>query len=346
MSGGLLKYSGLVTKTRAMHGRLLGEEAFSVLAEFSTVEEIISFLRESAGYAPTYKSHEEIVHRAQVEAVMDDSLYADYGKLFCFANREQRKGLEIIFFRYEVNVLKTSLEYACKGGRKEEPANLNLFFERHAGFDTKAVTSAASLRELSAALAGTKYEQIFSRFTDSSNMSIADCASQLDVYYYQSAWRMKDKLPDGGLRRIFTRILGTEIDWQNIMWMYRYKHYYNGKPGDIYANTIPIFYRLKKTEFQRLLETETAEEFLKILGGTAYFTEKDAVVKMGDEITFRRIMDRTYQQMGQKYPMSIAPVLNYLYDKENEIDILTTILEGVRYQIPAIEIRDMILNTA
>ena len=69
MSGGLLKYSGLVTKTKAMHGRLLEREELLGLSESENVEELISFLKESDAYAPVYESHEEIHHRAQVEAV-------------------------------------------------------------------------------------------------------------------------------------------------------------------------------------------------------------------------------------------------------------------------------------
>ena len=36
------------------------------------------------------------------------------------------------------------------------------------------------------------------------------------------------------------------------------------------------------------------------------------------------------------------PVLRYLYEKEHEIDLLTTALEGIRYRIPPYEIRDLI----
>ena len=40
---------------------------------------------------------------------------------------------------------------------------------------------------------------------------------------------------------------------------------------------------------------------------------------------------------------SVKKGTKYLEEKEKEIDRLTTILEGVRYQIPAREIREMIL---
>jgi V/A-type H+-transporting ATPase subunit C len=40
--------------------------------------------------------------------------------------------------------------------------------------------------------------------------------------------------------------------------------------------------------------------------------------------------------------MSIAPVYQYLRDKLHEIDVLTTIIEGVRYRIPPRDIQESI----
>lgn len=344
MAGGLFAYSGLVTKTRAMHGKLLGEEELVRLSEAESVEEIIAFLRGYGSYAPIYQSHEEIAHRAQVEAVIDDSLYADYGKLYRFASGIQREGLSILFLRYEINVLKSCMEHALLGGNDKNLSYLSIFFDSHADFDAGAVTAAGSMPELVQALTGTKYEAFFKRMQDT-QMAYADAVIGLDVLYYRMAWEKKDKLGDAGMRKIYTILLGTEIDWQNIMWMYRSKRFYGRGGAQIYADMIPIRYRLKKSELTALLETESIDEFIRILGGTAYFTEKDAVASLGDEITYGRIMEKTYAQVCRKYPMSLAPVLKYLYDKENEIDRLTTVLEGVRYRIPAREIQELVLVT-
>ena len=46
MAEELLGYSGLVTKARAMRGRLLKREDFERITEFQTVQETISFLKE------------------------------------------------------------------------------------------------------------------------------------------------------------------------------------------------------------------------------------------------------------------------------------------------------------
>lgn len=346
MANGLLQYSGLVTKTRAMHGELLSKEELCRLMEYETVEEMITFLRESKGYASVFKTHDELHHRAQVEAVMEDSLYADYLRLYRFANGGQRKGMELLFFRYEVNVLKNCLKHMEQGGREYKSGKLNLFFDRHSCYDTAALMRATNMAELLGALSGSRYEKRMSRMQDNPQLTDADYAMQLDIYYYRRVWKMKDKLPDGQMKQIFTRVLGTGIDWLNIMWMYRFKRFYHRNATDIYADMIPVVYRLKKKEIHKMLEAEKLGEFVEVLGHTAYFTEKDAVVSLGDEITFRLVMEKTYRQICRAYPMSIAPVLRYLYDKENEMDDLTTILEGVRYRMPPREIQELVLTTA
>lgn len=67
MSDNLLEYSGLVTKTKAMSGRLLKEADYARLMEYETVDAFLDFLKESYGYAPIFAARDEIAHRGQVE---------------------------------------------------------------------------------------------------------------------------------------------------------------------------------------------------------------------------------------------------------------------------------------
>lgn len=344
MAVGLLEYSGLVTKTRAMHARLLDREDYAGITEYETVGDVIEFLRQSQGYAPIFASREEIAHRGQVETVIRDSLYMDYRKLYQFAGRMPRKALDIIFFRYEVNVLKNCLEYALKGSGTYDPGYLKLFFADHASFDTEALLQAGSLREVLAAVEGSEYEPLLQRLAGA-DRTYADYAFELDIYYYRNAWRRIGKLPDKKMRRIMERLIGTELDWLNIMTMYRLKRFYAAGQAEIAPKLIPVRYRIRKSEYQQMLATESMEEFTNLVQHTAYFTDKDAVLALGDEITWQSVVEKTYEQVCRKSAMSVAPVLKYLHDKENEIDLLTTALEGIRYRLPAREIRELILLT-
>ena len=51
MAGGLLEYSGLVTKTKAMRARLLGADDYTAISEYESVTDFIAFLREQPAYA-------------------------------------------------------------------------------------------------------------------------------------------------------------------------------------------------------------------------------------------------------------------------------------------------------
>ena len=44
MAGGLLEYSGLVTKTKAMRARLLEADDYAVISEYESVTDFIAFL--------------------------------------------------------------------------------------------------------------------------------------------------------------------------------------------------------------------------------------------------------------------------------------------------------------
>jgi V/A-type H+-transporting ATPase subunit C len=342
MAGGLLRYSGLVTKTRAMHGRLLSQETLYDLSEYESVDEFIGFLREEGSYRTIYQKYEMISHRSQVESVIDESLYEDYGKLYRFADKEQRQCLEILFLRYEINILKRCFWNVLQG-KEAETGYQSDFLCGHIAFDLREMQRAHTVSEIQLLLSGTRYERIIRRLSESPNVTYADYAMELDHYFYEMAWKDKERIQNAKTKSIVTELIGTEIDWQNIMWMYRQKRFYDRNATEVYASIIPIRYRLRKPELRSLLEAENVENFREILAKSVYFTEKDAVVTLEDEISFRKVMDRVYRRACQKNPMSIAPVYQYLYDKEREIDILTTIMEGVRYRIPPREIQEVFL---
>lgn len=48
MAGGLLEYSGLVTKTKAMRARLLGADDYTAISEYESVTDFIAFFAGAA----------------------------------------------------------------------------------------------------------------------------------------------------------------------------------------------------------------------------------------------------------------------------------------------------------
>lgn len=168
---------------------------------------------------------------------------------------------------------------------------------------------------------------------------------RVEISYFTDVWKQIGKFSGSQMKEVLREVFGTQIDWLNIMWMYRGKRFFGQKPGELAKMLIPVHYKLKRRELEQLLETGQTGEFCKVLALTAYFKGREALVDMQDEVSYHRVMGNMYQRLCQKYPASMAPVFCYFYEKEQEIEHLTAALEGIRYQVPAREIRKLILNS-
>lgn len=69
--GNLLKYSGIVTKIRAMEAKLLTPEQFADIANLRSVPDIADYLRKNTAYAEVLDTlTEDQIHRGNIEKVL------------------------------------------------------------------------------------------------------------------------------------------------------------------------------------------------------------------------------------------------------------------------------------
>ena len=106
-------------------------------------------------------------------------------------------------------------------------------------------------------------------------------------------------------------------------------------PADIYAILIPINLHLTKAQINRMVEAESADEFLTLLETTWYKRSLQAGLR--DEPDLKsvadEINDRIYLLTSRREPYSIAILNSYLYFKEREIERIITTLESIRYGV-------------
>ena len=94
--GSLLKYSGVVTKIRAMQSHLLTEQNFEEIANLGSVTEAVNYLKTTAGYEEILRDADvNTLHRGDVEKLLTQSLYNDYSRLFSFSSLEVRHFLKL-----------------------------------------------------------------------------------------------------------------------------------------------------------------------------------------------------------------------------------------------------------
>jgi V/A-type H+-transporting ATPase subunit C len=345
MANHLLRYSGLITKTKAMGAQLLTESELHQLAERTTVSEVVSYLSDHPGYDHIFDQWEGEWNRGQAESVIRNSLYEEFKKLYQFSDLDQREGLTFVIWRYEADILKFCLR--CIYHNIDELANYqpNEFITKHIHLPISELKRCSDMPDFILRMQNTPYESVFLPTNESTADSHGIFTQRIDISYYERSYRSLKRIRNSDLKELVRTILGTQIDWLNIMWIYREIRFYRRSPSAIYASLIPITYRLKSSEVQQMVRVTEVRELIELIGNTTYFKGKTALLEMEDEISYQKIIRRMYSYVVHKYPYSLAPVLKYIHEKEQEIERVTTIIEGIRYQLPPKEIRDLILIT-
>ena len=346
----LLKYSGITTKVRAMHSKLIKPSGYEALVSLERVSDALSWLKHQPSYSHVFDGLEEgKAHRGEIESLLTNALYEDFTKIYRFADMKQRKFMDFYFMHYEIAILKKCLrsEYA----KSENALDLSMFrefFEKHSDVDIVRLGGCMSIDEFITVLHGSRYYGPLSRMKQTSDPSLFDYEMALDLYYFSYIWKSKDKVLKGKDLKALTEVYGPRLDLLNVQWIYRAKKYYNMAPVYIYSLLIPCNYKIRPAVIKSLVECGSMEEFFTILDKTPYAAsyqkESDAGIR-SIETLYTTILKNIFSLANRRNPYSIACINSYLYFKEEEIQRITTIIEGIRYQLPPGEIAKYSLNT-
>lgn len=343
---GLLAYSGITTKVRAMESRLLKPEQFQQMAELEDVRSAADYLKGQPAYAEVFDGLDDTrLHRGYIEQILTQSEYRDFTKLYRFSSVKQRKFLDLYFKHYEVEVIKKLLRHML-GGREGQPdlSMFQEFFEKHSSLDLEALCKARNFSEFTEALEGTVYGELLTQMQEKGQTGLFDCELRLDLFYFQSLWKLRGRILGKEEQKILDTCFGSRLDLLNIQWIYRARSFYRLSPAEIYALLIPVHYRLRADKVKQLVEAEDDARFFAVLKETPYGKQEELQAgKMPDiQLLSNQMLNQIYGKTGRRYPHSPAVLDSYLYRKELEMRKIITTLEGIRYGLPAAEIMGLL----
>ena len=187
---------------------------------------------------------------------------------------------------------------------------------------------------------GSCYHSLFTDLREEKSPVLSDYEIRLDLLYFKTMWKIKDKILTGKEKKIIEHCFGSRLDLLNIQWIYRSKKYYQLSAADIYTLLIPVRYKLRAEQIRQMAEADSPEEFFAALRMTAYgkIQETEWGSQPDVEQLYHQILNRIYSNAWRRNPYTIAVLDSYLYAKEQEIQRIIATIEGIRYQLPPEEI--------
>ncbi len=333
--GSLIKYSGINTKTRAMTRWILKEKDFQELAAQQTVPAAVEYLKKFKPYETLFQGIDERdLHRELIEQKLNFAQLEEYGRLYRFADRDQKKFLDLYFVHYEVDVIKKCLRSVA--GHRSEKMDLSMFqkvFEGHSKLDPVCLAGSDGMESFVKNLKGTPFFDPLDQMVKSGASSLAEYENALDMVYFKTIWERKDKDLSREDAKIVSESFGTRIDMLNIQWVWRSRKFYNLPAKEIQEMLIPFGYHLKKEDLDKLSAVEDLDQLHDAVQGTWYgkynFTDESGELEFEKKV--EELVEQFYQEASRNHPNSPALMNAFLHTKEKEIHRIVTTIEKIRY---------------
>ena len=344
MAGPLTKYAFINAKLRGRISRILPEEMFVQLSRAPSLDAALALLRDTAyaGLEGTYATTGDM-KLAELELLkLEIALYTE---LDLHVHQNSRPILQALLTRYEIDNLKNGIriyfDRQVRGRSVEAGIHYVLRETILHPIPMEVVVNAGDLDEIAGVCRGTPYGEIVRKYAHAveSEGSLFRLEVALDHAYYARLLEAVEHLSAKD-RHIARRLIGTEIDLQNISWIMRFKRYYDLPLETVRSILVPGGYSLRGLRVEELYGasnmTALLQDFVKeqypALSTLLSTPTADSAARLR---VLQQILTEIKRQEVQRilagYPFTIGIVLAYFFLKGDEMDRVRTLLNAKHY---------------
>jgi V/A-type H+/Na+-transporting ATPase subunit C len=341
MAGPLAKYAFINAKLRARISKILPDDTFAQLAKAPSLEATLALLREGpfAGLEPIYDSTGDL-KLAELELLKGEiALYRDVRQ---HLHASTQPLVEALLSRFEIENLKNAIRlFFDRTVRKrsvEAGIHYVLFDRIVHSLPIDVIINARSLEEIAGICSGTPYERIISKYSAvvESEGSLFRLEMAFDHYYYERLMEAIGQL-DRRDRDVAMRLVGVEIDLQNIDWIIRFRKFYELPLEAVLAAMVPGGFSLNKTTIEELYRAQNVTTVLQgfVEGkypGLSSLLASPAADSTSRLMLIQRILDeirrREIQHILAGYPFTVGVILAYFILKGEELKKVRLILNA------------------
>lgn len=330
----------LAAAARGMYSELLTAEDKERIAGMRTTDELAAFLSRSPAWrdAALMLQSGELTDTRFAGAV-SRCVYADFEKLYRFANDMSRQFLNFITLDAELQAVMRALRRIMSPpSEAEDPNVLPPLFRNLPGHSLERLRKAKTYEEVSAALADGIYAKPLAALDldpKTGLPSLSDAVTALEARFFDALAGYMQTGYTGPAREELYEAVAFRADMLNISYLMRLRRF-NSPPERADRLLLPLHGSVTTAVERRVLEAYSDEEALEILRSTKsgkllprdFEGSTEAMVRAAQAVYFRRVLHG---------PLNLAVVYAYLTLKENEADMLRRAFVALKYGLSPAE---------
>lgn len=326
----LAAYSFVNAKVRAMISFLIGPELFSRMLDAEDFYKALELLKESPYHKDAVeKLPKEITDLRLIEKQFIKNDLDIHRKIHRSIPGKIEKELMGLFIeKYEIEQLKVALRI----WNKKIPINIDDFLlgeKISFDIDYKKIIYAPNIEEIIIILENAPYRKPVlntrQKFKETGSTFYMEAA--LDMDYYQRLLSCVELLSSRD-QEIAKRVIGIEIDSENINWLIRMRKYYSLAAGDILEWVIPGGTRINKESITSLYTTNGLTKIVDSVALGPYAKIKELIEENMSFIEnfLHEILLKEVKKALSGYPFTIGVILGYIVLKRNETKNIVSLL--------------------
>jgi V/A-type H+-transporting ATPase subunit C len=355
VAGSLSKYALINAKLRARISNIVPDEVFRQLAAAPSLEAALALLRETpfAGLEEIYSGTGDL-RTAELDLLKTEiQLYRNVKQ---YLHRDSLELVDALLSRFEIDNLKNAIRIFFDRKIRNRPGDSSIHYilYDHIIHDIPIdiIVNAETFDEIAGVCEGTPYSPIIRKYsrTVESESSLFRMEIAFDHFYYSNLLAAIEKL-DHKDRSTALRLVGVEIDLQNIDWIIRFRNFYDLPLEAVLAAIIPGGGNLDRTIIAELYSAQNITSALqgfvrgRYPGLSAFVSAKasDATSRLLlIQQMLNEIMKYEVQRILVGYPFTIGIILAYFILKRSELRKIRIILNTKQYGVQQERIESMI----
>jgi len=338
----LSKYAFANAKVRALLSFLLKQDEFSRLLDVKDLHELLEALKNT--------SYKDIISALNIEnpdlALLEKELSKNnlniYRKVYdSLPGKNERSFVRLLMQRYELEELKLALRFWHK---KEVSGIDDYLLGEKISFDIdfNKIISAHTIEDIISLLGDTPYKKPIlkarDKFKNSGSLFFIETSLSLDYYERLLAMSRGLSLVD---RKVAQKILGIEIDSENISWLIKGIKYYSLDKAQILDWIIPGGERIAKKRIEGFHTINDLSKITESLAIGPYTRIKDLAessIHLIESFLYEILLREVKKALGS-FPFTIGTIFGYLILKQREIKNIISLIYVKRYNLKKEELK-------
>jgi vacuolar-type H+-ATPase subunit C/Vma6 len=330
----IAKYGFLNAKIRAMRSTLLADSVYRALASAKDNRELSSVLQKTR-----FREFSERINWDQPLAVQRDFLVEEIHtlqRIQSFSKHDVRFFVDLLLERYDAEKVKMILRLWHSKSKDHDLVVRETIV--HA-IPVDDMLSAPTLKDMAEYLRDTPFYDPLMRNADvyQEKNNLFSVEMDIDREMMGRIWKSADSMNRQN-QKIVHRLVGMEADIKNLLWIGRFKHYYNIPSSEIMAGVFDFGYRITKEQRRQFAsEGKIQKVFSNVIpAGGVNWNKTEGTKQLLEtlESFFYHVLFQEANRAFIAFPFSIGSVLGFFYLIRIETKNILTLLEARSYGLP------------